>query len=144
MRGNSLSRRCGTQTHFLWNKCNAKRISFSHHKTTTHSSFTALWLNISFPLLVSSSSSISVQQECEGFRCAALVLSLWRELKVHLTEICCSTKEDGFTDSFDFFFPLHLQLPHRLAEVSSFSWQLRKGGNDPSMPASCYYSKKYD
>lgn len=44
-----------TQTHFLWNKCNAKRIHFPHVKTTTHSSFTALRLSTGFPLLVSSS-----------------------------------------------------------------------------------------
>lgn len=39
VRGNSLSRQRGTQTHFLWNKCNT---FLTHHKTTTHSSFTAL------------------------------------------------------------------------------------------------------
>lgn len=56
VRGNSLSRQCGTRTHFLRNKCNAKRTHFSHVKTTTHSSFTALGLSVRFPLLVSSSS----------------------------------------------------------------------------------------
>lgn len=105
VRGNSLSRQCGTQTHFLRNKCNAKRISFSHiiklQRTPLpqHSGWALTSLCLS-PLPWVSLCCKSVK---------ACVVSHWPELKVHLTEICCTNKEHGFTDPSDlmflFFFP---------------------------------------
>lgn len=126
VRGNSLSRQCGTQTHFLWNKC--KENNFSHHKTTTHFSFTALRLSVRFPLLVSSASNSFFLQQWRLTQCRFSSLPLLEPVHPHDEEVCWqlgSNWVDGASDlsSIITVFPAPITsnsnlLAHVLSELS--------------------------